>query len=73
MVTNVRRFLREFPTFKRRARAGEVVRVQDKAGEFLFTAAMPRKSLLGAARGKISIRGDITGPTLPPGEWQASL
>ena len=73
MVTNTRRFLREFTTFKTRARKGETVRVQDKEGVFLFTAATPRKSLLGAASGKIVFRGDLTQPTLPDDGWKASL
>lgn len=73
VVTNVRKFLREFPVFKHRARRGEVVRVQDKEGEFLFTAATPRKSLLGAARGKITLRRDIVQPTLPDGDWKPTL
>ena len=73
MKTNVRTFLRNFSGFKARARRGETVRVQDKDGEFLFTAASPGKSLLGAARGKITIRGDLSTPTLPPSAWKASL
>lgn len=58
MPTNVRTFLRDFAAFKARARKGETVRVQDKVGEFLFTAATARKSLLDAARGKITLHGD---------------
>lgn len=73
MVTNVRTFLREFTTFKARARKGETVRVQDKEGVFLFTADAPRKSLLGVARGKITIRGDLTGPTLKNAAWKPSV
>jgi len=64
MVSNVRTFLREFSTFKAKASRGETVRVRDKQGEFLFTAAVHRKSLLGAARGKIVFRSDLTEPTL---------
>ncbi|MBI5767440.1 MAG: hypothetical protein HZA93_06560 [Verrucomicrobia bacterium] len=73
MVTNVRTFLREFTTFKARARKGETVRVQDKEGEFLFAAAAPRRSLLGAARGRITCHGDLTQPTLPGDAWKPSL
>ena len=73
MVTNTRTFLRSFTAFKARARQGETVRVQDKAGEFLFTAATPRKSLLGKARGKIAFHDDLTRPTLAPESWKPSL
>jgi len=73
MVTNVRTFLRDFTTFKARARKGETVRVQDKEGEFLFTAATPRKSLLAAAKGRITWHEDLTKPTLPSGAWKPSL
>ena len=51
MTTNVRTFLRHFTTFKAKARRGERVRILDREGEFIFAAATPRKSLLGAARG----------------------
>ncbi|MFI5357138.1 MAG: hypothetical protein ACHQ4G_07370 [Opitutales bacterium] len=73
MVTNTRKFLREFTTFKTRARKGETVRVQDREGVFLFTAATPRKSLLGVASGKIVFRDDLTRPTLTDESWKASL
>ena len=73
METNTRNFLRDFTSFKARARKGETVRVQDKEGEFLFTAATPRKSLLGAAKGKILFHDDLTKPTLPNDSWKPSL
>ncbi|MFM1747718.1 MAG: hypothetical protein RLZZ188_1384 [Verrucomicrobiota bacterium] len=73
MVTNVRTFLRDFAAFKSRARKGETVRVQDKQGEFIFTAATPRKSLLAAAKGRIVFHADLTKPTLPPKAWNPSL
>jgi hypothetical protein len=73
MITNVRTFLRDFTTFKARARRGETVRVQDKEGEFVFAASLPRKSLLGAARGKIAFHGDLTKPTLTGDAWRPSL
>lgn len=73
MVTNVRSFLRDFTTFKARARKGETVRVQDKEGEYLFSAATPRKSLLGAAKGRIAFHGDLTAPTLSADSWKPSL
>ncbi len=73
MVTNTRTFLRSFISFKARARRGETVRVQDKEGVFLFTAASPRKSLLGAAKGKIAFHDDLTKPTLPNESWSPSL
>lgn len=73
MITNTRNFLRGFSSFKAKARKGEAVRVQDKEGEFLFTAAASRKSLLGAAKGKIVFHGDLTKPTLPDESWKPSL
>jgi hypothetical protein len=73
MVTNTRTFLRSFVSFKAKARKGETVRVQDKEGEYLFTAAAPRKSLLGAAKGKIVFHDDLTKPTLPNESWKPSL
>jgi hypothetical protein len=73
MQTNTRSFLRDFAAMKARARNGQVVRVKDKEGEFLFTAASIRKSLLGAAKGKIRIATDLTQPTLSSGEWKPSL
>lgn len=73
MVTNVRTFLRDFAAFKARARKGETVRVLDKEGEFLFTAATPRKSLLAAAKGRIAFHDDLTKPTLSADDWKPSL
>ncbi len=73
MVTNTRNFLRTFTDIKAKARRGETVRVHDKEGEFLFTAVTPRKSLLGAARGKITFHVDLTQPTLANKHWQPSL
>lgn len=73
MTTNVRTFLRDFTTFKAKARKGETVKIRDREGEFLFTAATPRKTLLGAARGKIKSRADLTRPTLDPKAWKPSL
>lgn len=73
MITNTRNFLRSFTSFKAKARKGEAVRVQDKEGEFLFTAAAARKSLIGAAKGKIVFHGDLTKPTLPDESWKPSL
>lgn len=71
--TNVRTFLRDFARFKARARRGETVRVKDREGEFLFTAGAVRKSLLGAAKGKIVFHEDLTKPTLPKDGWKPSL
>ena len=73
MKTNVRTFLREFATFKAKARKGETVMIEDREGRFHFTAVGVRKTLLGAAKGKIKIHGDIVGPTLKNSEWRASL
>jgi hypothetical protein len=73
MVTNTRAFLRSFAVFKAVARKGETVRVQAREGEYLFTAAVPRKSLLGSAKGKITFRADLTRPTLRDKDWKPSL
>ena len=73
MRINTRDFLRNFSAVKARARKGEAVRVQDKEGEYLFAAVASRKSLLGAAQGKIVIRGDLTKPTLAGDHWRPSL
>ena len=73
MITNTRNFLRDFASFKAKARAGQAVRVQDKEGEFLFTMATARKSLLGAAKGKITISADLTEPTLGSEDWKPTL
>lgn len=73
MQTNTRNFLRDFTSMKAKARKGEVVRVKDKEGEFLFTASSARKSLLGAAKGKIHLKDGLTRPTLRNNEWQPSL
>ena len=73
MTTNVRTFLRDFATFKAHARKGVTVRVQDKEGQFLFTASATRKSLLGAAKGKIAFHSDLTRPTLSNKDWKPSL
>jgi hypothetical protein len=73
MVTNTRNFLRSFTSYKAKARKGETVRVQDRECEFLFTAAVPRKSLLGSAMGKIEFKDDLTRPTLPDESWKPSL
>jgi hypothetical protein len=73
MVTNVRTFLREFASFKAKARKGGTVRIRDKEGEFLFTAAGARTTLLGASRGKIAFHQDLTRPTLEDKAWKPSL
>ena len=73
MVTNTRNFLRSFTSYKAKARKGETVRIQDKECEFLFTAAVPRKSLVGSAKGKIEFRDDLTKPTLQNESWKPSL
>ena len=73
METNTRNFLRDFITIKAKARKGETVRVRDKEGWFLFTAATPRKSLLGVAKGKIVFHDDLSKPTLPNDSWKPSL
>jgi hypothetical protein len=73
MQINTRSFLRNFAAMKAKVRNGQVVRVKDKEGEFLFTAASTRKSLLGAAKGKIRIVSDLTKPTLSSGDWKPSL
>jgi hypothetical protein len=73
MVTNTRGFLRDFAACKAKARKGEAVRVQDKEGEYLFTAVAPRKSLVGAAKGKIVFHDDLTKPTLTDDSWKPSL
>lgn len=73
MTTNVRTFLREFSVFKAKARQGSTVRIRDKEGEFLFSAAGARNTLLGAARGKITFHGDIAAPTLKGEGWKPSL
>jgi hypothetical protein len=73
MVTNVRDFLRNFAALKSKARRGETIRVKDREDEFVFTATKPRKSLLGAAKGRIAIHDDLTKPTLRNEDWQPSL
>ena len=73
MTTNVRTFLREFTTFKSKAMRGEMVRINDGKGEYIFRAVRARKTLLGAAKGKVTFHGDITGPTLPNSAWKPSL
>ena len=73
MITNTRNFLRDFTSIKATARKGETVRLKDKEGEFLFTSALPRRSLLGAAKGKIVIHDDLTKPTLQNDGWKPSL
>lgn len=72
MTTIVRTFLREFSVFKAKARKGEAVQINDKEGKFLFTAAGARKTLLGAARGKITFHHDLAKPTLNKGDWKPS-
>ncbi|HEU5081087.1 MAG TPA: hypothetical protein VFT72_17885 [Opitutaceae bacterium] len=73
MQTNTRMFLRDFAAMKAKARNGQIVRVRDKEGEFLFTAASTKRSLLGAAKGRIRIAADLTKPTLRSNDWKPSL
>jgi hypothetical protein len=73
MATNTREFLRSFTTFKAKARRGEVVRLHDKQGDYLFTAATARRLLLGAAAGRIVCHADLTKPTLSAAAWKPSL
>lgn len=73
MTTNTRTFLREFTAFKARARRGGTVRIRDKEGEFIFAVVGARRTLLGAARGKIRSHDDLTRPTLDSSGWKPSL
>jgi len=73
MVTNTRDFLRSFTAYKAKARKGETIRVREKECEYLFTATVLRKSLLGSAKGKIEFQDDLTKPTLPKEGWRPSL
>jgi len=73
MITNTRTFLRDFAAMKARARKGEAVRVRERDTEFVFTATTTRKSLLGAAKGKLVCHGDLTTPTLTSEGWKPSL
>ncbi len=72
MTSKVRAFLHNSETDKTREFRSETVRRRDEKGEGLGTATPARKTLLGAARGKITIRGDLTQPTLTARDW-ASL
>lgn len=73
MKINVRTFLREFATYKAKAMRGEIVRINDGKGEYVFTAVRARKTLLGSGKGKITFHGDLTKPTLPNSAWKPSL
>lgn len=73
VITNTRNFLRDFSAIKARARRGQTVRIKDKEGEFIFAAAVPRKSLLGAAKGRLVVHTDLSQPTLSNEEWRPSL
>ena len=72
MTTKVRSFLRTSEPDKARALRGKAVHLRDEKGGYLGTGTPARKTLLGAARGKITIRGDLTQPTLTARDW-ASL
>jgi len=69
MTTKVRSSLRNSETDKTRALRGETVRLRNEKGEWLVTDTTTRKTLLGTARGKITIRGDLTRPTLAASDW----
>lgn len=73
VTINVRTFLREFAAFKAKARRGDTVRIRDGEGEFLFTAASARRTILGTAKGRIAFRDDLTKPTLSGNGWKPSL
>lgn len=74
MITTTRSFLRDFAAFKARARGGETVRIKDREGEYLFTAAsLKRRSLLGVAKGRIRTQADLTQPTLGESDWRPGL
>jgi hypothetical protein len=73
VLTNTRTFLRSFTAFKAKARRGETVRLSDGAAIFIFRLETEGKSLIGAAKGKIKCRGDLTKPTLPAAAWKPSL
>ena len=77
---NVRGFLRDFAALKEKARSGQMIRIRDRDGEFLFTAVRPeggRKTLLGAAKGRLlvaaDVAADLTAPTLSAEAWKPSL
>jgi hypothetical protein len=57
-----------------RALQGETIRVQGRDGEFVFqVASTPPRSLLGIAKGKMTIHGDLMQPTLPNDAWRPGL
>lgn len=73
MTTNVRTFLREFAACKARALAGETIIIRDRKEEYVFNLKSRRGSALGCAKGKITIHGDLTLPTLPDEYWKPSI
>jgi len=73
METNTRDFLRNVTSIKAGAQEGKAIREQKKKVGHCSSAAAPRKSLLGSAKGKISFHSDLTRPTLPNESGMPSL
>ena len=75
MKTNVSGLLRDFPTVRRAALAGEEVIVETREGNLLIVAERPpATSLYGSMKDDVeSSADDLDTPTLPTTEWNASL
>ena len=74
METTVTELLREFPKVRRAVLSGETVLIRSREGVMRLTLDPPEpQGLVGALRGLVRTRKDLTTPTTAPSDWIPSL
>ncbi|KAF0095656.1 MAG: hypothetical protein E1N59_432 [Puniceicoccaceae bacterium 5H] len=74
MKTTVTQLLRDFPTIRKAALAGETVIVKTREGDLRITADRQNTGLLGCMKGSFNrLPDDLDQPTTSPHEWDSTL
>jgi len=74
METTITELLREFPKVRRAVLSGETVIIRSREGVMRLTLDPPEpQALIGALRGLVLTREDLTTPTTAPSDWNPSL
>ena len=74
MQTTITELLREFPKVRRAVLSGETVIIRSREGNMRLTLDRSEPQVLvGALRGLVRTREDLTAPTTVPEDWNPSL
>lgn len=72
-TTTLRQFVREFPRLRRRADAGEIIRVKGRRGGYVFKSeGQAPHGLLGCCVHLASRKPSKAGPVESAGAWMAN-